>query len=82
MPVRKYIDGISLEPEVLKAVTQAFDQAWASIAGNFGSDPAVIDAARAKLAKALLSVAGEDGVDVEALKNGALQAMAEDYRRT
>ena len=42
---------------------------------------AEIEAARLKLANALLSVAAEDSRDVEALKMGALEAMTLEYRQ-
>lgn len=74
------IDRAVLGPEALKAVGQAFDAAWADIAGNFGSNPRDIDHAGYKLAHALLSVADEDSRDVEILKMAALQRMALDYR--
>jgi hypothetical protein len=50
------------------------------IAGNFGNDPRDIEQARFKLANAVLSVAYEDSRDIEALKAGAWEAMALDYR--
>jgi|RhiMetdeSRZDD1v2_1073273.scaffolds.fasta_scaffold358380_2 hypothetical protein len=78
---RGMVDAASYGPDTLKAIGQAFDEAWASIAGNFGDDPADVERARLKLANALLSVASEDSRDVEALKKGALQAMALAYRR-
>ena len=59
---------------------EAFDAAWAEIAGNFGNDPVVIEAARMKLANAVLSIASEDSRDVDALKQAALQAMARSSR--
>jgi hypothetical protein len=80
MKARALIDGASYEPDALKAMGQAFDEAWPSIAGNFGHDPQEIESARLRLATALLSVANEDSRDVEALKTGALQAMALSYR--
>jgi hypothetical protein len=80
MRARSLIDGASLAPEALKAIGQAFEEAWVEIAGNFGNEPAVIDSARLKLAQALLSVANDDSRDVEALKQAALQRMALDYR--
>jgi hypothetical protein len=43
-------------------------------------NPRDIELARLRLADALLSVACEESRDVEALKNGALQAMALGYR--
>lgn len=80
MKARQLIDGASYGPEALKAMGQAFDQAWESIAGNFGNDPLDIEKARSRLAHALLSIACEDSRDVTALKTGALEAMALAYR--
>ena len=80
MKARALIDGASYGPDALKAMGQAFDEAWTSIAGNFGNDPHDIERARLRLANALLSVASDDSRDVEALKRGALQAMALSYR--
>jgi hypothetical protein len=48
------------------------------IAGNFGDEPADIEKARLRLAKAVLSMANSRDVDV--LKNAALQRMALNYR--
>ena len=77
---RALFDGASYGPDALMAMGQAFDEAWTSIAGNFGHDPQEIESARLRLATALLSVASEDSRDVEALKRGALEAMALGYR--
>jgi hypothetical protein len=77
---RRLIDGASFGPAALKIIGQAFDEAWAEIAGNFGDNPIQVDNARLRLAEALLSVATEESTDVAALKRGALQAMALDYR--
>src|SRR5436309_2572133 len=57
---RQLIDGASYGPEALKSLGQAFDAAWLEIAGNFGDDPRDIEAARLRLAKALLLIADED----------------------
>jgi hypothetical protein len=59
---------------------QAFDQAWAEVAGNFGDSPMEIERARLRLAKAVLCVATDGSTDVAALKSGTLQAMAMYYR--
>jgi hypothetical protein len=80
MNARHLIEGASFGPDAMKALGQAFDEAWTQIADNFGSEPAVIESARLKLAQALLSVADDDSRDVEALKQAALQRMALDYR--
>jgi hypothetical protein len=60
-------------PDALKAIGRAFDAAWANIAGNY--DDAHREAARLRLANALLSVADDESRDAEALKNAALDAM-------
>ena len=78
MTARRLIDGASFGPATLKVIGQAFDEAWVVIAGNFG--PSQVEDARLRLAEALLSVATEDSTDVTVLKNGALQAMALDYK--
>ena len=81
MNARKLIDGAEFGPEAVKAIGQAFDEAWQEIAGNFGDDPQGIEAACTKLADAVLSIADEDSRDVDALKRAALQRMVLDYRR-
>jgi hypothetical protein len=78
MKARRLVDGASFGPNTLKAVCEAFDQAWVEIAGKFGSTQ--VENARLRLAEAILSIAAEHSTDVAALKAGALQAMAEDYR--
>jgi len=80
MKARQMIDGASFGPATLKAMGEAFDQAWRQIAKNFGDNPAQVENARLRLAEAMLSIATEDSTDVAALKAGALQAMALDYR--
>lgn len=79
MEARRLIDNASFGPDALKALSQAFDEAWADIEANFGCDQAR-EAARVKLATALLSIASDDSRDVEVLKKAALEAMAGDYR--
>jgi hypothetical protein len=78
MRVRKARSGVSFGLEALTVIGDAFEQAWASIEGNFGDGPAR-DAARIKLAAAILSFAKEDS-QVAALKREGLSAMALDYR--
>jgi hypothetical protein len=80
MTARQLIDGASFGPEALKAIGKAFDQAWVQVAGNFGTDPATIEAARLRLAKAILSIADEESRDPAILRQAALERMALDYR--
>jgi len=81
MKAEQMISGASYGPEALKAIGQAFDEAWLEIAGNFGDDPVDIRKARVRLAGALLSIAHEDSRDVGILKQAALERMALDYKR-
>ena len=73
------IGGAAFGPEAVKAMGQAFDQAWAEIAGNFGAGLLEIEVARLRLAEAVLSVAAEGSTDVAAIKADAVHAMLMDY---
>jgi hypothetical protein len=75
------VDTPSYGPEVLKAIAQAFDEAWANIAGNFGGEARAAETARSKLAEALLLAAREGNRDPEALKAAALERLCGAYRR-
>jgi hypothetical protein len=63
MNARRFTGSIALGPEALKILGQTFDDAWQEIAGNFGSDPHEIEAARLMLANAFLAVAHGDLLD-------------------
>ena len=82
MKARALMEGASFGPDALKVIAQAFDEAWKAVAGNFGEEPAVVEEAQVRLAKALLSVAADDSRDPEVLKTTALEAMALAYRDT
>jgi hypothetical protein len=70
----------SYGPDALANLHQAFDHAWAEIAGNFADDALTVQSARDKLAEALLKAAEQEGcADVETLKAVALHAMALSY---
>ena len=73
MKARKLTGSMALAPETLKVIGQAFDEAWQEIAGNFGSDPQEIEAARLKLANAFLAVPHGDLLHPQVLKRAALQ---------
>jgi hypothetical protein len=81
MKARMFIGDMALGPEALKVIGHAFDEAWQEVAGNFGSDPQEVEAARLKLADAFLSVAHGDLLDPQVLKRAALQRMALDFRK-
>jgi hypothetical protein len=80
MKARQLIENAAFGPETLRVLFQAFDDAWESIAGNFGSDPSSVETARTKLAGIILDIARNGGSDPVEIKNAALRAMALDYR--
>jgi len=71
----------SYGPDALHVLGQAFDAAWADIAGFYGDDPSIVQDARNKLADALLRAADRDGAnDVEGMRRAALTMMALSFR--
>jgi hypothetical protein len=80
MKARHLFGSASFGPETLKVITQAFDDAWNSIAANFGNNPLAIEAARLKLANIILAIAQNEGGDPGQLKRAALDVMAKDVR--
>jgi hypothetical protein len=80
MKARGLINRASFGAETVEAMAHAFDDAWARIARMFGTNSAEIEAARVRLAEAMLSVATDGCTDVVALRAEALHAMAMDSR--
>jgi hypothetical protein len=74
MKARELIRNASYGPDRLNVLFTAFDRAWEAIAGDVGTDPLSVEAARLKLANIILSLAGE-ARDADWLKNAALQIM-------
>ena len=72
---RHLILSASYDPGTLKVLGQAFDEAWATIAGNFAEDPQRIENARLKLATTVLGLAAEGVRDLEQLKASSLRLM-------
>jgi hypothetical protein len=81
MKARALISAASYGPETLKIIFQAFDAAWTEIAHHFEGHPAQVDAARERLAHAVLAVADEHSTDVPGLKRRALQVLGMSYGR-
>jgi hypothetical protein len=80
MKARQLVESGSFGPETLKVAREAFDAAWARVAGHFGSDPDAIEAARVNLANAVLANCHEEIGDPVALKKAALGVLARQYR--
>jgi hypothetical protein len=74
---RHLIQSASYGPEVIKAMTQAFDEAWLAVAGNFSQG--ATEAAKLRLAASLLSVASEGSRDVKGLTIRAITTLALSY---
>ena len=72
---RQLITGASFGPVAIKAMTQAFDEAWEQIASHFDGDPMIRDSARQSLADAVLTAAADNIYDVQALKDASLRLM-------
>jgi hypothetical protein len=72
-------NGSSFGPDALKAITKAFDEAWAEIEGHIADDPLIEEGARQTLASAILSIATDSCRDVQVLKRAGLRAMARNY---
>ena len=70
------IESASLGPDDLKAAFQAFDGAWAAIAGHYKT-PNAIEAARMRLATLILSLM-PDTKDVSEMQAIALQEMTKE----
>ena len=80
MRARQIVESGSFGPETLKVAFQAFDEAWQSVASHFGNDPVIIEAARIKLANAILAVCQGESRDLCTLKMAALAILGRHYR--
>src|SRR5262245_47974694 len=76
MQARKLIANASYGPVTLKVICTAFDRAWEQIKHHFDYDALAVEAARLRLANAILDVAQEDSRDATELKDRALRDLA------
>ena len=63
-----------------KLIREAFREAWAEIAGNFGDDPDTVERARLKLVNIMLALHPDKTMTVIQLKTASLETMALLYR--
>jgi hypothetical protein len=68
----------SLDDDTREAIGRAFEEVWEDVASNF-SNPHTIEAARSKLARAIVAVANVARGDVGELRRAGLKAMTEHY---
>ena len=75
MKARQLVASGSYDPDQLKALGQAFDDAWARIAPSVSQRPKAIEAKRLKLADIVLSLARTGNFDPRWLADTAVQLM-------
>jgi hypothetical protein len=75
MKARRLIESALYDPEQLKALRKAFDEAWEGIASGVSTRPAAIEAARLKLAEIVLGLAKNGNLDPQQLADAAVQLM-------
>jgi len=79
MKARRLIEGASFEPQELKIITAAFDDAWEKIAPTISKRDTAIEAARLKLADVILSIANRNAItDAKEMADAALDRMLEE----
>lgn len=76
MKARTLIQNASYTPDQLKVIGKAFDDAWLQIAPTISKRPEAVEAARLKLANAILGAAKAlPGAGDEQIKELALRIM-------
>jgi hypothetical protein len=80
MKARKLIEGAAYGTEAVKVIGEAFDKAWAQIAHHFNGNAEVVEAARIRLAHAVIAVAPAEEPQADMISNEALQVMAMRYK--
>ena len=81
MRAKNLIAGAAFDPATVKAMGEAFDQAWAIIAPKFaGVQPLIVENALLGLAQFVIAAATTHGADVEKLKAAALRSMSPDLQ--
>src|SRR6185437_10710251 len=75
MKARRLIENASYAPDQLKALGQAFDDAWERIAPSVSSTPEAIEAARFALADIVLGLAKNGSLDPRWLAETAVHVM-------
>jgi hypothetical protein len=75
MKARHLIASASYDPEQLKALRKAFDDAWERIAPEVSVRLPALEAARMKLADIVLGLAKTGNLDPQRLADAAVQLM-------
>jgi hypothetical protein len=75
MKARQVIENASYDPDQVKALGKAFDEAWQRIARSVSSRPQAIEAARFALADIILGLAKHGNLDPGWLADTAAKVM-------
>jgi hypothetical protein len=82
MKSRQLIGNAAFQPDVLKVIYQAFDDAWAEVAPNVSARASAMEAARLSLATIVLSLAKMGHVERDSLRTAAVDAYRFKHRLT
>jgi len=80
MEALKLLDAAPFDPETVKVLKQALDEAWARIGPSIGLDR--VDDTRLSLAHAIVAHAGTGDCDRDSLMAAALDAVQKHPPRT
>lgn len=80
MRARRLIGGAAFTHHELKVIFEAFDDAWAELAPEVGTNLNSIDIARQSLATLILSIAMVGPIDRLGLKSAAVDAFRRKHR--
>ena len=75
MKARQLIENATFDPQQLKNIGKAFDDAWEQIAPAVSSRAEAVEAARLKLANVVLTCAKRGLTEPAVLKEAALKSM-------
>ena len=76
MKARQLIENAPYDPDQVRALGKAFDDAWAEIAPSIDKRPDAIEEARLDLAHLILNLASRGTVDPQQLARSAVLIMA------
>jgi hypothetical protein len=80
MRARQLIAGAAFPRDVLKVLSDAFEDAWSELAPHISDDPTVIEAARVSLAEIVLGIARAGPIDHDRVKSAAVDAFRTVHR--
>lgn len=71
MPLRSLVAQTTFNSDETEKIGKAFDDAWAQLQGD-GTDPAMASLVRTAIAKRIIEMAQQDGVNAQKLRDDAI----------